>query len=70
MVFLALSVIVEGFFCQQKALKTSPSLLQGQGSLTLAFTATFVYIAHHFILLRLNPFGVRLDRVEWYFERS
>ena len=25
----------------------------------------FVYMAHHFILLQLNPFDLRVDRVGW-----
>ena len=47
-----------------------PSLFRGQGSLTMAFTAKFVYMAHHFIMLRLNPFGFRADREGWWFEHS
>ena len=27
-------------------------------------------MAHHFILLRLNPFGLRVDRKGWWFEHS
>ena len=38
------------------------SQLRGWGSLTMAFTGKFVYIAHHFILLQLNPFDLRVDR--------
>ena len=30
----------------------------------------FVYMAHHFILLRLNSFGLRIDREGWWFEHS
>ena len=30
----------------------------------------FVYIAHHFILLRISPFGLRVDRKGWWFEHS
>ena len=30
----------------------------------------FVYIAHHFILLRISPFGFRVDREGWWFEHS
>ena len=26
------------------------------------YTDKFVYMAHHFIMLRLNPFGLRADR--------
>ena len=46
------------------------SPLQGWGSLTMAFTGKFVYMAHHFILLRLNPFDLRVDREGWWFEHS
>ena len=34
------------------------------------FTGKFVYMAHHFILPRLNPFGLRVDREGWWFEHS
>ena len=44
------------------------SLLQGWGSLTMTSTGKFVYMAHHFILLRLNPFSLRVDREGWWFE--
>ena len=44
------------------------SLLRGCGSRTLAFTGKFVYIAHLFILLRLNPFDLSVDREPWWFE--
>ena len=27
-------------------------------------------MAHHFIMLRLNPFGLRVDREGWWFEHS
>ena len=30
----------------------------------------FVYMAHHFIMLRLNPFDPRVDREGWWFEHS
>ena len=42
--------------------------------LTMAFTGKFVYIAHHFIVLRLSPFVLRkrwyemVDRKRWWFE--
>ena len=29
-----------------------------------------IYMAHHFILLRRNPFGLRVDRDGWWFEHS
>ena len=43
---------------------------RGWGSLTLAFTGKFIYMAHHFILLRLNSFGLGVDRERWWFQRS
>ena len=46
------------------------SPLRGWGSLTMAFIGKFVYMTHHFILLRLNPFGLRVDREGWWFEHS
>ena len=42
--------------------------IRGWGGLTMAFTGKFVYMAHHFILLRLNPFDLRFDREGWWFE--
>ena len=42
----------------------------GWGSLTMTFTGEFVYMAHHFIWLRLNPFDIRVDREGWWFEHS
>ena len=32
---------------------------------TMTFTGTFVYMVHHFILLQLNPFELRVDREGW-----
>ena len=32
--------------------------------------AYIVYMAHHFILLRVNPFGLGVDREGWWFEHS
>ena len=46
------------------------SSLRGCRSLTMALTGKFAYMAHHFILLRLNPFGLRVDREGWWFEHS
>ena len=46
------------------------SPLQGWGSLTMAFTGKFVYIAHHFISLRLNRFDFKVDREGRWFEHS
>ena len=61
-----------GFACQQWVFKTFTwpwlSLLQGWGVLTMTFTGKFVYMAHHFILLRLNAFYLRVDVEEWWFE--
>ena len=43
----------------------------GWGSrLTMEFTGNFVYMAHHFIVLWLNPFILRVDRKRWWFEHS
>ena len=36
----------------------------------MAFTGTFVYIAHHFIFLPLTPFDLSLYREGWWFEHS
>ena len=36
----------------------------------LAFTGKFVYMAHHYILLPLNPFDLRVNREGWWFEHS
>ena len=36
----------------------------------MAITGKFVYVRHHFILLRLNPCELRVDREEWWFEHS
>ena len=30
----------------------------------------FVAMAHHFILLRFNPFDLRVDKMGWWFEHS
>ena len=46
------------------------SLHRGLGSLTMTSTVKFVYMAHHFILLRLNPFSLRVDKKRWWFEHS
>ena len=44
--------------------------IRGQGSLTMTSTFKFLQRAHHFILLRLNPFGLPVDREGWWFEHS
>ena len=46
------------------------SPVRGWGSLTMTSTGKFLYMAHHFILLRLNPFGLRVDNEGWWFEHS
>ena len=46
------------------------SPLRGWGSLTMTSTGKFVYMAHHFILLRLNPFDLGVDREPQWFEHS
>ena len=32
----------------------------------MTFVGTFLYMAHHFYLLRLNPFGLKVDLEEWW----
>ena len=44
--------------------------LRRWGSLTMTSTYKVACMAHHFILLRLNPFGIRVDRDGWQFEHS
>ena len=36
----------------------------------MAFVGKCVYMAQHFILLRLNPFELKVDREGWWFEHS
>ena len=38
--------------------------------MTKTFTAKFVYMAHHFILLGPNPFHLKVDKEGWWFEHS
>ena len=38
------------------------SPLRGWGSLNITFSGKFAYMVHHFILLQLNPIGLRVDR--------
>ena len=38
--------------------------------MTMTSTFKFVYMAHNFILLQLNPFGLGVDREGWWFEHS
>ena len=46
------------------------SSLRGWGSLIMALTGKFVYMAHHFIVLQLNPFDLSVDREGRWFEHS
>ena len=39
-------------------------------SLAMTFTGKFVFMTHHFILLQLSPFGLRVDGERWWFEHS
>ena len=36
----------------------------------MAFTDKFIYMAQHFILLRLNSFDIRVEGEGWQFEHS
>ena len=45
-------------------------LLRGWGSLIMLAAVNFVCMAHIFILLWLNPFGLRVDSAGWWFEHS
>ena len=62
------------FTCQQWVLKivSWPGLspFQGWGGLAMTFTGKFAYITHHFILLCLNPFGLRFHREGRWLEHS
>ena len=42
--------------------------LRGWGSLTMTSSGKFVCMAHHFILLWFNPFGLRVDNEGWWLE--
>ena len=44
------------------------SPLQRWGHLTMAFTDKFLYIAHHFIFVPQNAFGLGVNREWWWFE--
>ena len=46
------------------------SPLRGWGNLIMTFTGKFVYMAHNFILLWLNLFGLRVVRDGWWFDHS
>ena len=58
-----------GLACQQRVLKTFPGpgylLSKDGGSPTMTSTGKFVNMAHHFILLQLYPFGLRVDSEGW-----
>ena len=56
---------LQGFFSAQGCKKLSwpwLSPLRGSCSLTMIFTGNLVYIAHNFILLQLNSFGLTVDQ--------
>ena len=44
--------------------------LRGWSSRTMTSTGRFGYMADHFIVLRLNPFGLRVDVEGRWFEHS
>ena len=46
------------------------SPLGGSDSLTVSLNGKFVYKAHHFNLLQLNPFDLMVDWERWWFEDS
>ena len=46
------------------------SPLHGWAILFITSIGKFVYMADHFLLLRLNPFGVWVDSERWCFEHS
>ena len=46
------------------------SPLQGWGSLTMACAGKFQYMAHHLILLWLNPFDFSIDKEGWWYEHT
>ena len=63
-----------GFAWQQRVAETSPDpglfLLRGWRTLSIIYIGKFVYMSYHFILPRLNPFDLRVDREGWWFEHS
>ena len=62
------------FPCHQRVLKTFPGpgyLRSKYGVIWLWHSLVNMYIwPHHFILLRLNPFDLRVDKEGWWFEHS
>ena len=46
------------------------SPLRRWGILTMKSTVKFICMTHHFTLLRLNPFELRVHREAWWFENS
>ena len=62
MSYLRVCLSAEG---AKKVVRPWLSPLRGWGSLTMISIAKFVYRAKHFILLRLNPFGLRVDSEGW-----
>ena len=63
-----------GFAGQQRMLKAFTGsdylFFKEWGSLAIPFTGKLVYMAHHLLLLRLNPFRLRVDMEGWWFEHS
>ena len=54
--------------CLDKSLIYISAPRKGWVTLTIAFPGKFVYIAHRFILLHLNPFDLSGDREGCWFE--
>ena len=69
----ALYVIVASFLSAERAKNVSCfwlSPFRGWGCLTMTSTVKFVFMAHQFILLLLNPFNLKVDSEGWWFEHS
>ena len=62
----------------KKVEKNNVTIALNTMALTIALTIAhncssnclIVYMAHHFILLRFNPFDLRVDMEGWWFEHS
>ena len=63
-------IIILRVFLSVEGAKNVFCLLRGWGRLAMAFSGKFLYMAHHFILLQLNPFELRVDREGLWFEHS
>ena len=61
-----------GFPFKQRVRKLfpGPGYLHSEDSPQITFTGKFVYMAHHFIFPRLNPYGLRVNRDGWWFNHS